>query len=355
MSYIVLIFLLLQACGNTADKNIPSSVAKAEENKVAILATDLEVPWGMDQLPDGRLLFTERNGDISLLDMQTQQKTKIAKRDIVDRAEGGLLGLAVDPDFSNSYFIFLYETVESGNRIVRLKMENSTLNDEVILVDSIPKKQFHDGGIICFGPDGFLYASTGDAREPECAQDLKSYSGKILRMDKNGNAPADNPFQNLIYSYGHRNVQGLCWDENGVMYASEHGPSGELNGWCCHDELNKIEKGGNYGWPFVIGDTKKEGTILPIAQSGDDTWAPGGIIFLDNKIYMTCLKGERINVFSISPQNTVQAQEKLFADTYGRLRNIIIAKDGSIIFCSSNKDGRGNPDKEDDKIYRVSR
>lgn len=346
------LLLLLSACGNSNSTQQQKILTEhnTTENSHEILAQNLEVVWGMDFLPDGRLIFNERPGFINILNTKTKELKKIGEREIKDRAEGGLLGLAVDPDFINSKNIFIYETIQTGNRIVRMKLENDVLTEDKILVDSIPHALFHDGGILCFGPDGFLYAGTGDARVPESAQDLKSYAGKILRMDTEGNAPADNPFGNLIYSFGHRNVQGICWDKNGTMYASEHGPSGELNGWCCHDELNKIEKGGNYGWPFVIGSTKKEGTILPLAHSGNDTWAPGGIVIHNDKLYMACLRGERLIEFDLQKNYT---QNHIFRNVLGRLRNIIVSPQGSLIFCSSNRDGRGNADKTDDKIYEL--
>lgn len=331
-----------------------------------VLAQNLEVPWGMGLLPDGRLMFNERPGRISVVDLKTKEVALLLTRDISAKAEGGLLGLAVDPDFATSRYIFIYETVESGNRIVRLKFENEILSQNKILLDSIPKKLFHDGGIISFGPDGYLYVGTGDARDPNSAQDLTSNAGKILRMDKEGNIPADNPFKNYIWSYGHRNVQGLCWSPDGTMFATEHGPSGELNGWCCHDEVNIIVKGNNYGWPKVIGDDIATGTILPFAHSGDDTWAPGGIIYMDNfneeddnigNIIFACLRGERLVQFNVDKNHSLinKNESQLFPEIYGRLRNIILAPDGSIIFCTSNEDGRGKPEKNDDRIMIMYR
>lgn len=347
--FVIIFFLCACANANSSQKNEP---LKAENTiQVEILAQNLDVPWGLDVLPDSKLIFTERSGAIFVLDVTSGELKKIAERNIRNRAEGGLLGLAVDPEFATTNYIFIYETIETGNRIVRLKYFNDTLSDETILIDKIPHAWFHDGGILRFGPDGFLYAGTGDAREPALAQDLKSYAGKILRMDKEGKAPADNPFGNLIYSFGHRNVQGLCWDENGTLYASEHGPSGEINGWCCHDELNKIIKGGNYGWPYVIGDETKQGTILPVAHSGNDTWAPGGIAIRSGKLYMACLRGERLIQFDIEKN---YAQQNLYHEKYGRLRNILPLNANSFVFCSSNKDGRGNADKTDDKLYKLT-
>ena len=352
-------FLMLLGCSskNTSQHEI----AKPLEPTVAeVIAKNLKVVWGMDILPDGRLIFNEREGRISILNIETKEVKLLMEREIWDRAEGGLLGLAVDPQFTTNHYLFIYETAESGNRIVRLIFENEILIEDKILVDNIQKKMFHDGGILKFGPDGYLYAGTGDAREPNSAQDKNNLSGKILKMDRDGNAATDNPFKNLVYSYGHRNVQGLCWDENGNMFSSEHGPSGELNGWCCHDELNLIIKGGNYGWPEVIGDDEIAGKefILPISHSGIDTWAPGGIINIKgkNKILMACLRGEKLIQFNYqSDKNIISSSidKVYFNGDKGRLRNIIQLPDGSIIFCSSNRDGRGDPDEEDDRIYKM--
>lgn len=361
INLLVLFIFFLNCSSNRTGQIAPSN--PVSDPKIDILVQNLEVPWGMDFLPDGRLMFNERPGRINVLDLKTGDKKMLMKRDIHDRAEGGLLGLAVDPSFSENHFVFIYETVDEGNRIVRLKFENEILTEDKILLDSIPKKLFHDGGILKFGPDGFLYAGTGDARTPENAQDLNSLSGKILRLTRDGEIPADNPFKNYVWSYGHRNVQGLCWDKSGNMFASEHGPSGELNGWCCHDELNIIVKGGNYGWPFVIGEMEKENTILPIAHSGEDTWAPGGIELMETSeekvILMACLRGEQIRKFTFAdprsgslPANAYQ-QSIFINDQYGRLRNILKTPDGHLIFCSSNRDGRGDATEGDDKIFLI--
>lgn len=350
---------LFTACTQSNQSTInPIAVA---EMHIEVLAENLEVPWGMDFLPDGRLLFTERTGKINMLDIANDTQQLLMDRKNKARAEGGLLGLAVDPDFENTGWIFIYETAEAGNRIVRLHLDGTLLTENKTLCDNIPAAMFHDGGILVFGPDGYLYAGTGDARDPESAQDLNSNAGKVLRMDKEGNAVADNPFGNLIYSYGHRNVQGIAWDNNGNMFATEHGPSGEINGWCCHDELNKIIAGGNYGWPLVIGDSNKKDMIAPLAHSGDDTWAPGGISFIQNmkagelhhSILMACLRGRKLIAFQ-TDGNTIAKTQILFDGTYKRLRNIVQAPDGSILFCSSNMDGReSSPLKNDDKIYRI--
>lgn len=351
-------FLLLTGCANPENNNSGTESAKMSYD-VKTIAQNLEVPWGMDFLPDGRLLFNERSGNINLLDLQTGEIQLLMQRKNKARAEGGLLGLAVDPQFEKTGWIFIYETAGMGNRIVRLQYGNNTLTEDTIIVDNIPAEIYHDGGILRFGPDGYLYAGTGDARDPQSAQDKTVYAGKILRMDVNGNAVDGNPFGNLIYSYGHRNVQGMAWDANGNMYATEHGPSGEINGWCCHDEFNQIIAGGNYGWPVVIGNDNAEGMIAPMMHSGDDTWAPGGLVYMQSKTHsalnntfiFACLRGRKLIVTDVA-KNIATQKEILFDGTYKRLRNIIQAPDGSLIFCSSNMDGReSSPLLNDDKIY----
>jgi glucose/arabinose dehydrogenase len=331
-----------------------------EQESVTVIAQNLHVPWGMEQLPDGNLLFTERNGRINMLNLATGVSTTLMIRPVNDQAEGGLLGLAVDPGFTQNHFVFIYETTESGNRIVRLTMDADSLREDRVILDGIPRAKYHDGGILKFGPDGYLYAGTGDARQPELAQDKSSLAGKILRIDRNGAAAADNPFNNEVFSYGHRNVQGLAWTDKGELFATEHGPSGELNGWCCHDELNKIIPGGNYGWPKVIGDDNCAGCITPLAHSGEDTWAPGGLIYvqdngpstLQGKLVFACLRGQKLLVFD---EHSPQPESVLFDETFKRLRNIIQLKDGTIIFSTSNMDGRAAfPDREDDRLIKIN-
>ncbi len=329
------------------------------EGNIEILAENLEVPWGLDELPDGRIIFTERNGRISLLDPENGNVSLFLEREIEDVGEGGLLGLAVDPSYAENGYIYIYETISTGNRIVRLETDSGQYAGETVLVRGIPHAWNHDGGILRFGPDGYLYAGTGDAAQPGLAQDTTSLAGKILRMNRDGEPASDNPFGTLVYSYGHRNVQGLTWDKEGKMYASEHGPSGELNGWCCHDELNLIQPGGNYGWPLVIGDKSCEGCISPLAHSGDDTWAPGGIVFIDEQagvewqqsILMACLRGRKLVVWN--SDGTIR--QVMFDRTYKRIRNVIRLSDGTILIATSNKDGReALPNRDDDRLIRLS-
>jgi aldose sugar dehydrogenase len=356
---LLLLCFLLHACrpapGNSQQQRLPEQHFQQEE----VVLDNLEVPWGMDQLPDGSLLFTERNGAIYHTDSNFANKRLIGTRKIDNPAEGGLLGLAVDPDYAKTNFIFIYETVVTGNRVVRLRFDSLQLTDETILVRGIPKAKYHDGGALRFGPDGYLYVGTGDARQPNLAQDTSSLAGKILRMTRDGEPAPGNPFGTLVYSYGHRNVQGLAWDADGQLFASEHGPSGEINGWCCHDELNKIVKGGNYGWPLVIGNDTCTGCILPVAHSGNDTWAPGGMVFVQNegpaalqgKLVVACLRGKKLLVFQ---PGVPLPEQVLFDGTYKRLRNVIQLADGDLLMATSNRDGReAFPDKMDDRIIRI--
>lgn len=350
--------LLLLAWGSFACRPAANTrnVIPSTADTLSVLASGLHVPWGMDLLPDGNLLFNQRDGAICLLNRTSGMVTVLMERQVNDQAEGGLLGLAADPDFLSNSYIYIYETVAAGNQVVRLQLQGHTLRQDSIILSGIPHAKFHDGGILRFGPDGFLYVGTGDARQPDLAQDRNSLAGKILRIDRNGTPADGNPFGNAVFSYGHRNVQGLAWSEQGQLYATEHGPSGELNGWCCHDELNKIIAGGNYGWPMVTGDDERKGCIAPLAHSGEDTWAPGGLVWVNEngpetlrgKLVFACLRGRKLLVFDTDGHE----QQVLFDGTFKRLRNIIQIPDGSLVFCSSNKDGReALPLQEDDHIY----
>ncbi len=319
--------------------------------QIEVLTKDLKYPWGMALLPNGDLLFTEREGKLHLLKKGSSSPSLLTTRQVQQNSEGGLLGLAVDPDFNNNHHIYIYETAES-NRVVRFILENDQLGDEKVITDGIPKAGNHDGGVILFGPDGYLYIGTGDAQEGNLSQNKNSLAGKILRITKDGQAAPGNPFNSAIYAYGLRNVQGLCWTEKGQLYATDHGPSGE-KGWCCHDELNLIKAGANYGWPEVIGDTKRDTLEHPVVHSGKATWAPSGCAYTGEnglwpgEVVVACLRGSKLARFSLNTErNNVTSQSDTLENSYGRIRNIIRGGDGSLIFCTSNGD---------DGIYLISR
>lgn len=322
--------------------------------RVSIIARDLEIPWGLAFLPDGSLLFTERPGKVGIIDMEGNSHP-VAEIPIVQHiGEGGLLGIAVHPDFKNNKYIYLYYTYSTStgndtlNRVARFKFDNNNLTDEEIIVDAIPGAANHNGGRIKFGPDNYLYITTGDAQNPSLAQDTNSKAGKILRVTDQGQPAPDNPFANLVYSYGHRNSQGITWDNNGKLWATEHGRSGIQSGL---DELNLIEKGKNYGWPVIQGDERKEGMVSPVIHSGpNDTWAPAGAVFYKERIFFAGLRGESLFEYKI----TDKSLKKHFHKELGRIRAVVLGKDGYLYITTSNRDGRGIPRERDDKIIKIN-
>lgn len=251
--------------------------------QIQIIAENLNIPWAVDISEDGRLFFTERSGNLRVIENGTLNPVPVYTfgPPFVSTGEGGLMGLALDRDFlSNGYIYLMYTYNENGefySRVVRMRIEGNTTSGEEILLDRIPADQFHNGGRIKIGPDGYLYITAGDAGDRDHAQDINSLAGKILRIGTDGSIPPNNPFQGSpVYALGLRNPQGLDWNHKNVLYASDHGES-------AHDEINIIHPGGNYGWPLVTGDEKMQGynLIKPAIQSGNDTWAPAGMIFVN--------------------------------------------------------------------------
>lgn len=323
----------------------------ASREKITQIATDLVVPWELVFLPNGNMLFTERIGNLKMISNgKVSQITKIS--DVKAYGEGGLLGMALSPHFSENHYIFLYYTFSGNNnstlnRVARYKFENNALSDQKIIIDNIPGAIYHDGGRIKFGPDNYLYITTGDSRTPSLAQNKNSLAGKILRVDENGKAPSDNPFGNLVYSYGHRNPQGLAWDDKGRLWETEHGPSGEF-GLCCRDEVNLIVKGHNYGWPTINSTQTKSGMESPIIQSGNDTWAPGGALFYNSALYFGGLKGQTLYKYMENGTLT-----PLLKDQFGRIRDVVLSPDNYLYILTSNRDGRGTIHTGDDKIIKI--
>jgi glucose/arabinose dehydrogenase len=282
-------------------------------------------------------------------------------RNVEKGSEGGLLGLAIDPDFNNSHYIFIYETATT-NQVVRLKYENGALTEDKVILSGISKASSHDGGALKFGPDGYLYVGTGDALKRDSAQLRSSLLGKILRIDKNGDAAQGNPFSTRVWSYGHRNVQGFDWMPDGKMIGIEHGPTIEF-GWCCHDEINYIQPAKNYGWPLVMGDASADTLTAPLIHSGNETWAPSGCTFIkgkqwgdwENNLLVGGLKSTNLLRFKLNNQPSVTFKSDTLKNVYQRLRNVIEAPDGSIYFGSSNVGITSPmPLAGDDKIYRLA-
>ncbi|MEK7084061.1 MAG: PQQ-dependent sugar dehydrogenase, partial [Patescibacteria group bacterium] len=318
---------------------------------VKIVATGLSVPWDIVFLPDGDMLVTERTGTLQRIG---KNPATIAFPSVLHVGEGGLMGIALHPDFAENKFIYVYyTTTDNGkqNRVSRFRLDGDALKDEKIIIDAIPAALYHDGGQIAFGPDGMLYLTTGDAERPEVSQDIYSLAGKTLRLTPDGAIPSDNPFGNAVWSYGHRNAQGIAWDDSGRMWQTEHGRSGALSGL---DELNLIEKGKNYGWPIIQGDAEISAMVRPVRHSGHDvTWAPSGIAYAKGALYFAGLRGSSLYVAPFGNDGAITGVHPMLSGVYGRLRAVVLGPDGFLYITTSNKDGRGTVRAGDDKILRV--
>jgi glucose/arabinose dehydrogenase len=315
---------------------------------VGTIATRLCVPWALAFLPDGSALVTER-GDLQgarILSVTADSTVAEVQRIPEARAtgEGGLLGIAVSPHYADDQWVYIYYSTASDNRIARLHLGE----DPEPILTGIPGggDEFHNGGRLAFGPDGMLYATTGEAYYTrEIAQDEANLGGKILRITPEGEPAPGNPFgDSPVYSYGHRNVQGIAWDADGRLFASELGED-----HC--DELNLITSGGNYGWPTVEGPAADSRFIDPIASWCPTALAsPSGIAIVGDHVYVACLRGERLYRVSLDGR----AVETMLDDAYGRLRSVTAAPDGSLWILTTNRDGRAtHVGKDDDRLLRL--
>jgi aldose sugar dehydrogenase len=327
------------------------------EWEVETILGGLEVPWDLAVLPNDDLLITERPGRVRLWD--GEQLTTVAEIDVVAVGEGGLMGIALHPDFNANSFVYLYSTYREGgqlrNRVERFVYENGQLRRERAILGGLSGASNHNAGRLRFGPDGKLYVLTGDAAEPSLSQDLARLEGKVLRLNADGSVPDDNPLAgSRVYSYGHRNAQGLDWHPvTGELVVSEHGQT-------AHDEINLILPGANYGWPQARrGLEDHEGFSAPILGSGSDTWAPSGLAFagrqkpeLENTAVFATLRGNQL--FQIEIENgQVTNRQVIIQDDYGRLRAVVARGDGAFYVTTSNRDGRGRPAPNDDRLLLV--
>jgi glucose/arabinose dehydrogenase len=315
---------------------------------VDTLVEGLEVPWGVDFLPDGDAVVTERiSGRVDRVGADGEVTPVGTVAGAAPQGEAGLLGVAVSPDFETDRTLFLYLTTDTDNRVVRAELDGSRLGRTTVVLDGIPAGFIHDGGRIAFGPDGQLYVTTGETGNPELAQDPQSLAGKILRITPDGDPAPGNPDPDSpVWSLGHRNVQGLAWDDEGRLWASEFGDST----W---DELNLVEKGGNYGWPEVEGAGGDPSYIDPQLVWPVDQASPSGLAFADGHLWMAGLRGERLWRIAVSADGKASRPRAFFGEEYGRLRTVAVAPDGLLWLTTSNRDGRGEPTPDDDRIIRV--
>ncbi|MER5453984.1 PQQ-dependent sugar dehydrogenase [Micromonospora sp. NPDC002389] len=333
--------------------NLPTPSASAagggQEVVATVLAQGLRVPWGIAFLPDGGALVTERDSGriVQVGPESSPDGLRITERqtvdDVVASGEGGLLGIAVSPEFAQDNTVFVYYTADRDNRIARMRLGEKPTP----ILTGIPKAGIHNGGGLAFGPDGQLYASTGDAGDTEQSQDAKKLGGKILRITTEGEPAPGNPFPNSpVWSLGHRNVQGISWAGD-RMYAVEFGQ----NTW---DEINQVTKGKNYGWPEVEGRGGDKKYVDPIVQWSTDEASCSGLAAGERLLATACLRGQRLWLVELTDTGTVLGQpQALLTEEYGRLRAIAAAPDGSFWVGTSNHDGRGRPAPEDDRLLRL--
>jgi glucose/arabinose dehydrogenase len=319
---------------------------------VQVLAENLDVPWAIDIAEDGRLFFTEREGRIMAMEKNGSLiSDPVSYINVLQNGESGLLGLALHPNFTENHLLYVYHTYSNGsavlNKVLMLTENDNKIVESKVIIDNIPAADRNDGGRIKFGPDGKLYIATGDALQPGLAQDAGSLAGKILRINSDGSIPEDNPFEGSpVYSYGHRNIQGLAWHPlTGELYASEHGPEG-------NDEINLIKPGTNYGWPIEDCNAEKfEKPIVcfnPAIAPAGMTFAASDTLGYQNDILLATLKAQQIRLIDLGSN-----VESNILTGFGRIRDVVEASDGSLYIATSNKDGRAIPAQDDDKILRI--
>lgn len=327
----------LAACTGPSESTAPDAGStSASGGRVTAAATDLETPWSIAVLPDGSALISENDTGLikHVRDGRTVASVPIDSP-LETTGEGGLMGLAVGPDFAENQRLFVYLTSPQDNRVISYRWNDGTLSDVQEVVTGIPKSRIHNGGRLKFGPEGHLYISTGDASNSETAQDLASLGGKILRVTTDGEPAPDNPFPDSpVYSYGHRNVQGMDWDSQGRMWATEFGPTED-------DELNLIEPGQNYGWPAVTGAPGNERYVDAVVVWPSTAEAsPSGMAIVADVAWIAALRGERLWRVELTEEGAGEPTA-LLTDKYGRLRDVALSPEGDLWVLTNG----GNPDR----------
>ena len=330
----------------------PPDHAAGPVKVVDTIATGLAAPWGVGFLPNGDAVVTERDTRRVLLleapsyDVKQVGLISAAVSTVDVGGEAGLLGVAVSPDFASDHLLYFYLSTASDNRIVKATLEKGRLGTPQVILDGIPNGDFHDGGRLAFGPDGYLYASTGETGEGDLAQDKTTLAGKILRITTDGDPAPGNPFPGSeIWSYGHRNVQGLAFDDQDRLWSSEFG-------YHTYDELNLIEPGNNYGWPMVEGQGDEKGLVNPQVVWATDVASPSGLAWLDGDLWLASLRGERLWRIDVHGAHASDPTD-FFVGEYGRMRTVVVTPDGQLWVTTSNRDGRGEPRAGDDRILLV--
>jgi glucose/arabinose dehydrogenase len=337
--------------------------------RVETVASNLEVPWSIVFAPDGRMLFTERPGRVRVYEQGRLRPEPLAVVEDVERgSESGLMGLTLHPDFARNrllYLAYAYSRDGVRVRVVRFRETGAGLAERTLIIEGVPAARYHAGTRLRFGPDGKLYVTTGDAAEKELGQRLDTLAGKTLCLNDDGTVPEDNPFVGRpgarpeIWSYGHRNAQGLDFQPGtGLMFQTEHGPSG-FDGPGGGDEVNVVERGRNYGWAAIHHRETREGMESPLLEytpacapaSGAFYRGPALAQFTGN-FFFGCLRGEGLQRVVLEGR-AVRSEERLFRGEYGRIRDVAEGPDGALYFSTSNRDGRGRPSTDDDRIMRV--
>ncbi|MFE9441273.1 PQQ-dependent sugar dehydrogenase [Streptomyces sp. NPDC006602] len=349
------------APSSTASRSSPTEQAaeqtppaKGSVKVVRTVTEGLDTPWGLAPLPAGDLLVSSRDeGTITRVDEETGRKTELGEVPGVSPAgEGGLMGLALSPDYASDHMVYAYFTSASDNRIVRMLYDEQKPSGEQLgapdtIFKGIPKGYIHNGGRIAFGPDKMLYAGTGESGDRGLSQDTKSLGGKILRLTPEGEPAPGNPFPDSpVYSYGHRNVQGLAWDDKQRLFAAEFGQ----DTW---DELNAIKPGDNYGWPEAEGKSSDSKFHNPIAQWRTDDASPSGVAYAEGSLWMAGLKGQRLWRIPLKGTEASADPQAFLEGEYGRLRTVVSAGGDKLWLVTSNTDGRGDPKEGDDRILEI--
>jgi glucose/arabinose dehydrogenase len=331
-----------KAC--VTDGGVPSSIAT--------VSSGWTIPWGTYWMPDGQTALVTERDDFRVWKVTkdgTKTQVGTVPNAVTTNGEGGLLGVAVDPKWETNHYVYFMHTASEGNRVVRMTYNGSSLTGYTVLLQGIKKNRYHNGGRLVFGPDGHLYISTGEAQTPDLAQDKNSLNGKILRMTTDGKAAPGNPFNNYVYSYGHRNPQGLAFDRNGRLWEAEFGNSSK-------DELNLIKPGANYGWPTCEGTCDVSGMTNPKKTWNVSEVSPSGIAIVRNVIYMASLRGERLWRIPITGDTeNLGTATAYYVGTYGRLRTVTKVPGADQLWLSTtNSDNNGGEADGSDKIFRVS-